>query len=384
MYRKIEYSILIDRIKASVNHIQMVVGPRQVGKTTMVKQVLETLKNYNYNVLYVSADLPAPGATDLIRESWNKARILRGSGKTVLVLDEIQKITNWFQVINELFQEEKNHLMSISVVLIDSSDLAKLVKESSIFDVIPMNHWSYHEMNKAFGFDLDKYLVYGGYPGGVPHVGNFDNWRKYMLDSLIETTLSRDILMMNRVEKPVLLRNLFMLACRNPNKIFSYTGMLVKLQDSGNTTTLANYLSILQGAGLIAGLQKYSGAKTRKRGSSPKLLPLNTALVCAIQGIDEQTLQSSSTVRDNLISVGIGASIYSKVKSLGKTNLCYWKSGNTEIDFVYESNGDLLAYEIYTHNNRIPETSFEFFLKEFPSAKFVQIGGIGLPVENAL
>ena len=155
--------------------------------------------------------------------------------------------------------------------------------KGSRFETIPISHWSFAEMQEAFGWDVDTYIFYGGYPGAAPLIENPGRWANYIKDALIETTISRDILLMTRVDKPALLLRLFQLACEYSGQVLSYQKMRGQLQDAGNTTTLAHYLDLLQSAGLVTGLQKYAGRKLRQRASSPKLLVLNTALMSALQ-----------------------------------------------------------------------------------------------------
>jgi predicted AAA+ superfamily ATPase len=149
------------------------------------------------------------------------------------------------------------------------------------FEVIPVTHWSFTEMKEAFGWSVDQYIFYGGYPDAAEVITDTEPWSRYSMDSLIETTISRDILLMNRVDKPALLRRFFELGCAYSGHVLSYQKMLGQLQDAGNTTTLAHYPTLLESAGMLIGLSKYAGQKVRRRASSPKLLVLNTALVTA-------------------------------------------------------------------------------------------------------
>ena len=133
------------------------------------------------------------------------------------------------------------------------------------FEVIPVWHWSYKEMSEAFGFGVDDYVIHGGYPGAAHLIGESDRWARYIRDSLIETSISRDVLLLTRVDKPALLRRLFELGCRYSGQVLSYTKILGQLQDAGNTTTLAHYLDLLSAAGMLTGIQKYAGSAARRR-----------------------------------------------------------------------------------------------------------------------
>ncbi len=388
MFRKPEYSVLLNRLREPSRRIQIVSGPRQVGKTTMVQQVLGTLESDRKAIIYATADLPAPGGSTWIEEYWQAARILAEKTDAVLALDEVQKISNWSETVKLLWDEEKTRGTPLAVVLLGSSALLmqKGLKESLAgrFELIRMGHWSLNEMHEAFGMDLEQYLVFGGYPGGADLAGDFDRWRSYILDSLIETSISRDILMMSRVDKPILLRKLFMLACECPCRILSYTKMLGQLHDAGNTTTLAHYLELLQGAGLITELKKYSGSRIRKRSSSPKLLPLNTALISAVKGYDLKYLKENPAYRGMLTEAAVGGRLYKGTVSSGEYNLSYWNTGEDEVDYVLTERERILGLEVYSGSRGHTRKGLERFRREYPKAEALLVGGDGLPIERAL
>lgn len=388
MFRKPEYSVLMNRLREPSRRIQVVSGPRQVGKTTMVLQVLDTLESERKAIIYASADLPAPGGSTWIEERWQAARILAEETDAVLALDEVQKISNWSETVKLLWDEEKLRDNPLAVVLLGSSAL--LMQEglteslAGRFELIRMGHWSLNEMQEAFGMDLEQYLVFGGYPGGADLAGDFTRWRSYILDSLIETSISRDILMMTRVDKPVLLRKLFMLACEYPCRILSYTKMLGQFHDAGNTTTLAHYLELLQGAGLIAELKKYSGSQIQKRSSSPKLLPLNTALISAVKGYDVKYLKENPAYRGRLSEAAVGGHLYKEIISSGEYNLSYWNAGEDEVDYVLTERNRVLGLEVYSGFRGHTRKGMERFRRKYPNAEILLIGGDGLPIEKAL
>ncbi|MCK5132872.1 MAG: ATP-binding protein [Candidatus Sabulitectum sp.] len=388
MFKRKEYRVLLSRIMEPAKRIQVVTGPRQVGKTTMVKQVMEALEKDGVNTLYASADLSAFSGTVWIEERWNAASIQNQKTRTVLILDEIQKVANWSEIVKLLWDQEISSKTALTVVLLGSSALLiqKGLSESLAgrFELIRMGHWSFLEMQGSFGFNLDQFLIYGGYPGGADLIGDFHRWRSYILDSLIETSISKDILMMARVEKPILLRNLFMLACEYPCRILSYTKMLGQLQDTGNTTTLAHYLDLLQGAGLVAGLKKYSGSVVRKRGSSPKLLPLNTALISAVQGIDQSRLRENPQIRGWFVEAAVGAYIHGRIGGKHDEELNYWNIGDHEVDFVHRRGNVVTGLEVFSGIHGHTRRGMNMFRGKFPSLKTLLIGGDGLPVEQAL
>jgi len=372
MYRKIEYNVLLGRIKESDKNIHVISGPRGVGKTTMVQQVLTNLEIEGYKTVFGSADYPAPGSSAWLEQLWVNAVEQRLSGKTVLVIDEVQKIPDWLKTINCLWQKEIIKNASLTVILIDSTVFRMSEDLSCYCRYLTMGHWAFAEMKKAFGYNLNQFLFFGGYPGSVEYLDDYEGWKTYMLDSLIETTLSRDLFMMNRVEKPVLLRNLFKLVCNRANSVISYTAMQSYLEEKVNTTTLSNYLSLLADIGLVVGLQKFSGNKERKRGSSPKLLPLNTGLINAMQEAKKIDQLSLPSFKESLLKVAFGAALYRK-RELG-VSLNYWKKGIDEIDFLFVNNTNIRVTAFDLILNKESRNSIEVLIKDYPAIETIKVG----------
>jgi uncharacterized protein len=280
---------LVRRLGEPRRFLQVIAGARQVGKTTLVGQVVERTGLTNR---YASADEPTLRGSEWIEVQWEAARLLaRDSGKreALLVLDEVQQVSGWSETVKRLWDADTRARRPLKVVLLGSAPLLvqKGLTESLAgrFEILHLPHWSLSEMREAFGWTLDQYLFYGAYPGAAPLAGQQERWSRYIRDSLMETTISRDVLLLSRVDKPVLLRRLFDLGCAYSGQILSYTKMLGQLQDAGNATTLAHYLDLLAGAGMLIGLQKFAGGAVRRRASSPKLQVLNTALMSAQSGL---------------------------------------------------------------------------------------------------
>jgi hypothetical protein len=254
------------------------------------------------------------------------------------------------------------------------------------FEVVRITHWTFAEMRDAFGWDLDTYLFYGGYPGAARLIRSHDRWEEYILDSIVETNLSRDILMLNRVEKPALLRQLFRLACSYSGQVLSYTKMLGTLTDAGNTVTLAHYLELLGGAGMVTGVGKYSGSAVRRRASSPKLLALNTALITATARTTLARARADHEAWGRLVETAVGAHLWAHADP---DELCYWRDGNNEVDWVVRpgkllrSRDGPMAIEVKTgHPRGIPGTVA--FTKTHRGARALIVGAGGIEVEEFL
>ena len=251
------------------------------------------------------------------------------------------------------------------------------------FEMLRLPHWSFAEMRAAFGWTLERYLFHGGYPGAAPLAGEPERWARYVRDSLIEPIVSRDVLLLSRVDKPALLRRLLELGCAYSGRILSYTKMLGQLQDAGNTTTLAHYLDLLSGAGLVTGLQKYAGGAARRRASSPKLQVFNTALITAQAGVTLDQVRADRAFRGRLVESAVGAHL-ANAAAVGDCEVHYWRERNREVDFVVRRGRALAAVEV--KSGRAPETlpGMAAFSDAFRPTRKLLVGGDGIDVGSFL
>lgn len=378
-------AVLAARLAERRRFIQVVAGPRQVGKSTLVQQVTDALA---LPVRQASADEPTLRGADWIAQQWEAARLsIEGAEGAVLVLDEIQKIPGWSETVKRLWDEDTRAKRPLKAVLLGSAPLliAQGLTESLAgrFEVLPLSHWSYAEMRAAFGWPVDAYVFYGGYPGAAPLIGDPARWARYVLDSLIETSISRDVLLLTRVDKPALLRRLFELACRYSGQVLSYTKMLGQLQDAGNTTTLAHYLELLAGAGMVCGLPKYAGDAARSRGSSPKLQVLNTALMTAASGYTLAEARADREFWGRLVESAVGAHL-ANAAMRGECALHYWRERNREVDFVVRAGRRLTAIEVKSGRAPQAHPGTAAFVQAFKPKRTLLVGGDGIALDDFL
>ena len=384
-FRRPQAADLAERLAEPRRFVQVVAGPRQVGKSTLVQQVTSEL---DVPVRYVSADEPTLRGADWINQQWEAVRLeATGKAGAVLVLDEIQKIPVWSETVKRLWDEDTRKKRPVKVVLLGSAPLliAQGLTESLAgrFETLRLPHWSFTEMRTAFGWTLEQYVYFGGYPGAAPLVGDPARWLRYIADSLIETSIARDVLLLSRVDKPALLRRLFELACRYSGQILSYTKMLGQLQDAGNTTTLAHYLDLLAGAGMVCGLQKYAGDAARSRGSSPKLQVLNTALMTVTAGVSPQEAVADREFRGRLIESAVGAHL-ANAAAAGECELYYWRERGEEVDFVVKAHSRLTAIEVKSGRAPQAHSGTASFAAAFKTKRTLLVGGDGISVEEFL
>ena len=386
MIRQAIHDKLLKRLKEKRRFVQVLAGPRQVGKTTVVRQVMHASKIPAH---YASADEPTLRDRTWLEQQWDIARLKAGERKAgaLLVLDEIQKVADWSNAVKWLWDADTHAGVPLKVVLLGSSPLliqSGLTESlAGRFEVIAVPHWSFTEMREAFGWNLEQYIFYGAYPGAAELIDDPRRWQRYILDSLIETTISRDILLLTRVDKPALLRRLFQLGCAYSGQILSYQKMVGQLTDAGNTTTLAHYLDLLQAAGMLAGLSKFSGGQVRQRNSSPKLQVLNTALMSAQ---DQRSIAQARQDGDHwgrLVESCIGQHLYNSSfgTSIGVT---YWRERNHEVDFVLHQGKATVAIEVKSGARRQSLPGMEAFVQQFKPKRLLLVGGQGIALEEFL
>lgn len=383
------------RLEEPRRFLQVVAGPRQVGKTTLVGQALSALSQRPGKVIAqhsVSADNPGLVGASWLSSQWETARALATqAGACILVLDEVQKLPAWTEEVKRLWDEDTRAGRDVRAVVLGSAPLllSRGLTESMAgrFEMTRLGHWRFREMREAFGFTLDQFIYYGAYPGAAGLIAEPARWAAYVRDALIETTISKDVLMMSPVQKPALLRRVFDLACRYSGQELSYQKMLGQLGDAGNTTTLAHYLHLLEGAGMVCGLQKFSGQSVRQRGSSPKLQVFNTALMGAIattEGFGFERLRASPALWGRLTESAVGAELLARHLEHSSTQplIHYWRDGAREVDYVLRHQGELFALEVKSGMNQGNVKGLDAFCRLYPGCRPLILGAGGLPLQT--
>ena len=349
MFERSELHTLKKRIREPRLFIQVVMGPRQVGKTTLVSQLF---KQTTIPGLFESADAIVAGNSTWLEQIWETARLkmkTQASKEFLLIIDEIQKIPNWSEIVKKLWDEDSFNKLPLKVILLGSSRLLlqQGLTESLAgrFETIYLTHWTFLEMEKAFGWDSSTYAWFGGYPGSAALIDDEERWKRYVRDSLIETSISKDILMLTRIDKPALLKNLFELGCKYSGQILSFTKMQGQLQDAGNTTTLSHYLRLLETAGLLGGIEKYAHTSIRKRSSSPKFQVHNNALLSAQQTKSFSEILINPVEWGRIVESTVGTHLVNQALR-EHYSVYYWRDRNDEVDFVLERQGKIIAIEV--------------------------------------
>ncbi|TAE28110.1 MAG: ATP-binding protein [Cytophagales bacterium] len=381
MFERSELSTLKNRINEPRRFMQVLIGPRQVGKTTLVRQLSTQL---TFPVQYTSADAVGGANSAWIVQQWEAARFqLRSSGasEALLIIDEIQKIDNWAEHVKAQWDLDTFNQTPLKVILLGSARLLiqRGLSESLAgrFELLMLNHWSLREMETAFGMTPDEFVWFGGYPGAAPLIREPDRWRDYILNGLVETTVSKDILMMTRVDKPALLRQLFELGCSYSGQILSYTKLLGQLQDAGNTTTLSHYAQLLDSAGLLSSLEKYAVDKARQRGSIPKWQVQNSALFSIFSPYSFEQVRANPVEWGRWVETAVGVHL-SRAAQTNRLKLFYWREGNDEVDFVLQQGHQVVGLEVKS-GRRQSAPGMTVFQRKMHPDKVLLVGQSGIP-----
>lgn len=386
MFVRQQYSILKERLEEPRKFIQVVSGPRQVGKSTLVTQVMNDV-----TVPYDMENADGIDATDgaWIGRVWQSVRMtmqLRQEPEHILVIDEVQKLNNWSEIVKREWDYDTLHGINIKVILLGSSRLLtrKGLTESLAgrYELIRIGHWSFAEMNTAFGYSLEQYIYYGGYPGPASMINDERRWKRYIKDSLVAPAIEKDVIMTSNIYKPALMKQVFELECAYSSELLSLSKMVGQLQDAGNVTTIANYIDILRQCELLCGLQKYSVDNARKYNSVPKFQVFNNALLTAYKGRSFEKDCTDTKVWGRWVESAVGAHLISRADELGYS-VYYWRERNDEVDFVVTCQDKCYAIEVKSGRRSMNSGLPAFNVKFSPTSAFV-VGTQGVSLYDFL
>ena len=384
-YKRPLFYKLLSRLQEPRMFIQVIAGPRQTGKTTIALSLHNEMK---CPIEYHTADDSTGNTASWIDQIWESLRIrikLEKKSEAILIMDEIQKISDWSATVKKHWDRDTKDNISIKLVLLGSSRLLIMdgLSESLLgrFELSYAGHWGFAEMQEAFGFSLEEYMWFGGYPGPVNLKNDELRFKEYVKNSIIEPTMIRDILLTTKIDKPALLRQLFDIGVECSTQIISYNKLLGQMQDVGNTTTLAKYLRLLEQAGLLSGLNKYIGNKITLKGSIPKFQVHNTALYSALKRYTFNEIYSNPSKWGYVIENAIGAYLVDQTVTNTNLSLFYWRDNGTEIDFVVLCGDQVIGIEVKSGDSGIPEKAAKKFKDRYPNSKLILVGKQGISHE---
>lgn len=382
-FKRQQFKEILDRVNEPRGVIQVLSGPRQVGKTTIVEQIL---KEISFPHFFYRADNVDETDTDWIRRTWASARSLmkiQNAKEAILVIDEIQKIRNWSEAVKREWDSDTSAGLPLKVLLLGSSRLMlrKGLTESLAgrFEMIRLGHWTFAEMQEAFGWTLDQWIYFGGYPGTARYIHDEKRWCRYVKDSLVAPAIEKDVIMTSNIYKPALMKQLFELGCAYSAELLSLNKILGQLLDAGNVTTLSSYLEILDQCNMLAGLQKYANDEARKYQSVPKYQVYNNALLTAYKGKGFNNDRIDPKVWGRWVESAVGAYLLGGAVE-GGYNVYYWRERNDEVDFIIQKQDECIAIEVKSGRRGMNSGLKVFGDKFHPKNAFV-VGTDGIPFD---
>lgn len=383
-YKRAQFTEVLERMNEPRGCLQVLAGPRQVGKSTLMEQVLAACRLPHYSFTADGVDV---NDADWIRRVWESARTqmeIGGQTEAVLVIDEVQKIKNWSEMVKREWDADTRNRLPLKVFLLGSSRLMlrKGLTESLAgrFELIRLGHWTPQEMADAFGWNLDQWIYYGGYPGTAPFTSNMRRWQKYVRDSLVTPAIEKDVIMTSTIYKPALMKQLFELGCSYSAELLSLTKSLGQLQDAGNVTTLASYLDILNQCNLLAGLQKYANDDSRRYQSVPKYQVYNNALLTAYRGTTFEKDRTDPRIWGRWVESAVGAYLLGGAEE-SSYKVYYWRNRNDEVDFIVQRQDETIALEVKS-GRRGTNSGLPAFCKQFHPKRALVVGTDGIPFKD--
>ncbi len=366
--------------------MQIVMGPRQVGKSTLVGQFTEGI---SVPFDFFAADGVNRFDSSWIPNKWQQVRMrmdIHSEQEHILIIDEVQKIRGWSEQVKKEWDEDSRSNRNLKVILLGSSRLLlqKGLEESleGRFETIKMGYWDWQEMHEAFGFSMDEYVYFGGFPGLAPDIQDEDRWRNLMEDSIISPILTRDILEIEEIRNPALLRQVFELACIESAKELSLTKMQGTM-NSGTVPTIKKYLDILNKSMIVQPLQNYSPSRVKEKQSVPKMQVFNNAFRNRFGTFSFDEARVDPAEWGRLIESAVGAHLANRAMT-DDYELFYWRNERRqECDYVLRKGQALVAIEV--KSGSVDKTvGFEKFKEQFAdkvTAAFI-VGPQALPLED--
>jgi uncharacterized protein len=342
--------------------VQFLIGPRQIGKTTILLAIADQLKS---RALYVAADAPEASLAGWWENVWQKAEDLAQKSTAALLIDEIQYLPNWGRLLKSKVDYVRHNGIRLHMIVSGSSALGlhsgSRETMAGRFEINQILHWPAAELGKYFKLSdeksVDRLIKYGGYPGSMSFVNDLPRWRNYVRGSIIDPAIGRDILMMENVRKPALLRQTFAICIGHPAEIISLQKISGRLLEKGSMQAVAHYLNLLEEAGLVAAVGKYSDKPIRVRSSPPKFVVLNQAMLSSMENINPPVQSAEPDRFGRWMENACMAHAWNAGQAIH-----YWRTEPLEVDMILSGSWGKWAVEIKTGNYSLNELKglFEF------------------------
>jgi predicted AAA+ superfamily ATPase len=369
-----------ERLRARVftepaRRIQLLTGPRQVGKTTIL---LELAGEFGERAIYRAADVEEIAAPGWWAIQWDRAMRLARTGPTLLLVDEIQTLPNWARRVKVAFDEVARERLPLQIVISGSAALSMTRgarnELAGRFELLTLRHWTAQDLIQAFGLTDDEaaevYVRFGAFPGELDRRMDYPRWREYILHAIIDPALNRDLLMLEPIQKPALLRQINSLAAAYPGEIISLQKLAAQLLEKGAPATIAHYLTVLEEAFLLAALHKYSDRELRLRASPPKLVPLSNAFLTAYADSVPPTTATDPVRWGRWLETACTAHAVNT-----GCRVAYWREEPYEVDLIVAGERGKWAIEIKSGSYAIQDlTGLSTFHLRHPDFRPLVVG----------
>ena len=298
----------------------------------------------------------------------------------VLILDEIQIIPRWSNIVKGLWDTDRREGYPLRVVILGSAPWRLMIGQNESlagrFDSHRVTHWSLPEMTRAFGLTVEEFMFFGGYPNpfSIESEGiTLLPWRDYIINAILKPAIDRDIVGLTRIKNPALMRQLVDLAPRYSGQIISYNKLLGKLQDKGNATTLAGYLKLLSDASLIVGPRSILKVPAPKQNQPPKTQRFEYCTHDGYLWLFFSGGTSRPILLGRIVESAVGAHLQNTRDTA--THIHYWRrdGGKYEVDFVISRGPHLLGVEVKSGNKQV-RRGLDEFKARFDNARIMEVG----------
>src|SRR5215472_10591846 len=341
--------LLLKRLREPApGRIQLLTGPRQVGKTTLL---LEIAAQFGDAAVYAAGDEPEAALPGFWERRWGDAEARARRGTAVLLLDEIHYLDDWARRLKGHWDHLRRMSIPVHIVATGSSALRVTAgsRESLAgrFERSTLSHWSASSLASVFQIPTDEaaslVVRFGSYPGAMALRNDFGRWAEYVKDAIIDPAIGRDVLALGTVRRPGRLRQVFAIATGCPAQIVSLQKLQGQLRDKGALETVAHYLALLQSAYLVSPLERFSQLTHRRRAAPPKLVSLNNALLSAMHpegppDPEREPARFGLWLENACLAFAINHG----------QRVTYWREEPMEIDAVIEGSWGHWAIEIKT------------------------------------
>lgn len=376
-FERTHVQALLSRLSLPSPAVQAVVGPRQVGKSTLIRQVLEKLEA---PTVFLSCKSVQYRQTGWIHKEWEIARLLaKHHGHCVIAVDDAQRLPGWAPLLCQLHKEDLEQQRDIRIVITGSSELELLQQLKDKFpqshEVIRAGYWTYPEMRCAFNWGIEQYLFYGGLPRSGDEPSDDETWLNWIRELMFDNLLKEDVKAVAPAQNHEAIFDYFKVSSVHSGNIMSYAQLAQKLPFTVKPTTLANYQKVLSRAGISNGLARIQDGGEISRSGSPKLQLSSNAWLTGMMNSRFDKLRSQGVIWKQVFKSAVGAHLLNFAQE-NAYSVHYWFDRQHRVDFVLKKNDALVPIVVMPGDVKQGTDAIQAFAKNnaMPHAIILQAG----------